>query len=159
MSSSTYNGPRDNMLYHKTCNIMYTALTDMICTLLQCNVCTCEPASVVEQLVKGQRSYPTLKPHMHNSLNHSLQLKVCMALTLFLCRKSASKVSHSSCTRPLWPLWAATRTAVQPFWWRGGKKLYQMCTVAEMREKEHPPKSTKVPTEPHWVCAVIFMTS
>ena len=41
--------------------------------------------------------------YMHNSLNHSLPLTVCMALTFFLCRMSAPKVSHSSCTRPLWP--------------------------------------------------------
>ena len=76
MSSSTctYNELRDNMLYHKTCNIMYTALTDMICTLLQCNVCTCEPASVVEQLVKGQRSHPTsADTHVHSAIYCHLQ--------------------------------------------------------------------------------------
>ena len=41
--------------------------------------------------------------YMHNSLNHSLPLTVCMALTFILCRKSAPKVSHSSCTRLWWP--------------------------------------------------------
>ena len=41
--------------------------------------------------------------YMHSSLNHSLPLVVCMDLTFFLCRKSASKVSHSSCTISLWP--------------------------------------------------------
>ena len=126
MTSSTYNGPRDNMLYHKTHNTMYTALTDMTCTLLQCNVCTHQPVSAVEQLVKGQRSHPTLKPHMHNSLNHLLSLTVCMALTLFLCRTSAPKFSHSSCTRSLWPSRPANWTAVLPFWGRGCKKVHQM---------------------------------
>ena len=67
-----------------------------------------------------------LQPHMtigymHNSLNHSLPLTVCMALTFILCRKSAPKVSHSSCTRPLWPKRAAARTAVTPSWGRGCK--------------------------------------
>ena len=86
------------------------------CTLLQCNVYTSEPASVVEQLVKGQRSHPTLKPH-----NHSLPHTVCMVLTLFLCKKSALKFSHSSRTRSLRPWKAASRTAVLPSWERGAK--------------------------------------
>ena len=41
--------------------------------------------------------------YMHDSLNHSLPFTVCMTLTFFLCRKSAPKVSHSSCTRLWWP--------------------------------------------------------
>ena len=59
--------------------------------------------------------------YMYTSLNHSLPLTVCMALTFFLCRKSAPKVSHSSCTRLWWPQKAATRTAVQPSWGRACK--------------------------------------
>ena len=51
---------------------------------------------------------------MHNSLNHSLPLTVCMALTFFLYKRSAPKVSHSSCTTSLWPLKAESRRAVQP---------------------------------------------
>ena len=51
---------------------------------------------------------------MHNSPNHSMPLTVCMALTFFLCRKSALNVSNSSCTVPLWPNLAASRAAVQP---------------------------------------------
>ena len=54
--------------------------------------------------------------YIHNSFNHSLSLTVCIALTCFLCRKSASKVSHSSCTRSSWPYRAASRMAVQPSW-------------------------------------------
>ena len=57
--------------------------------------------------------------HIHNSFNHSLPLTVCMALTFFLCRKSAPKVSHSSCTRSLCPQRDASRTAVQPSWGKG----------------------------------------
>ena len=57
--------------------------------------------------------------YIHNSFNHSLPFTVCKALTFFLCRKSAPKVSHSSCTRSSWPQRAATRTAVQPSWGKG----------------------------------------
>ena len=60
-----------------------------------------------------------LHAYIHNSVNHSLPLTVCMALTFFLCRKSAPKVSHSSCTRSSWPYRAASRTAVQPSWGKG----------------------------------------
>ena len=65
-----------------------------------------------------------VQPHMmtgyiHNSLNPSLPFAVCIALTFFLCRMSAPKVSHSSCTRSSWPYRAASRTAVQPSWRRG----------------------------------------
>ena len=42
-----------------------------------------------------------------------------MALTFLTCRKSAPKVSHSSCTRSLCPWQDATRTAVQPSWGKG----------------------------------------
>ena len=159
---NTYNMDQGTTCYTRrhTYNIMHTALMDMICTLLQCHVCTCEPASVVEQLVKGQRSHPTLKPHMHNSLNHSLPLTVCMALTLFLCRKSAPKVSHSSCTRSLWPLKAASWTAVLPSWERGIKrKVHQMCAARWDQGVREFSKKYKVVTEPHWACAVIWVTS
>ena len=133
------------MLYLKTYNTMYTALTDMICTLLQCNVCTCEPASVVEQLVKEQRSHPTFKPHMYNSLNHSLSLTVCMVLTFFLCRKSAPKVSHSSCTRSLWPYLAASRMAVLPSWGEGAKRdgTLNVCCEVELMKWQNSPKTQR----------------
>ena len=104
-------------------------------------------------LWKDRGHIPQVQTHMHNSLNHLLPLTVCMVLTLFLCRRSAPKVSHSSCTRCLWPLRAARRTAVSPFWGRGCKiRRYSKC-VLQGRDKEVIEffKHTK----PHWACAKI----
>ena len=69
--------------------------------------------------------------YIHTSLNHSLPFTVCMALTFFLCRKSAPKVSHSSCTRSSWPYRAASRTAVQPSWGKGA--IVDFCDTTNRR--------------------------
>ena len=57
--------------------------------------------------------------YIHNSFNYSLSITFYKVLTFFLCRKSAPKISHSSCTRSSWPYRAASRTAVQPSWGKG----------------------------------------
>ena len=55
----------------------------------------------------------------HSQFSQPFTATYCIGLTLFLCRESAPKVSHSSCTRSLWPRSAASRTAVQPSWGKG----------------------------------------
>ena len=68
--------------------------------------------------------------YIYTSCNHSLPLTVSMPLTFVLCRKSAPKLSHSSCTRSLCPKQAASRTAVQPSW---GKGAIVNCYTANRR--------------------------